>query len=104
MIMNIVAVGIVLLFAAYIFWNYNWRIMKAKWYGTETDAYVSRIEKEVRTSQGVDYPRRFFYVIFQEQNGLETEARLLNPKGLLVEGDRVRIRYLPEKSEYAVLT
>ena len=42
--MEKVAIGIVALFAVYVFRKYWWRIIAAKWYGTETEAFVSRIE------------------------------------------------------------
>ena len=101
--MTVIAILLIVVFAAYIFRNYWWWLFKAKWYGIETDAYISRIEKDKRFSDGADYPRRFFYVSFPRQDGLQTEARLLNPKGALLVGDKVRIKYLEEKNDCAVL-
>ena len=100
--MTVVAILLILLFAAYILRNYWWWLIKAKWYGTETDAYVSWIEETNRISYGAEYPRRFFYVKYLRQDGLQTDARLLNPKGPLQIGDKVRIRYLEEKNDCAV--
>ncbi len=96
--MTIAAILLVLLFAAYIFRNYWGLLLKAKWYGKETDAYVSRIEEDKRTAAGADYPRRFFYMRFFGKDGLETEARLLNPKGSLTAGEQIRIRYLEDRN------
>lgn len=101
--MTIIAVLMILLFAAYIFRNYWYRLIKAKWYGIETTAYISRIEEDKKTADGADFTRRFFYVRFSRQDGLQNEARLLNPKGALQIGDKVRIRYLEEKNDCAVL-
>ena len=100
--MTVVAMLLVLLFAAYLFRNYWWRLIKAKWYGTETDAYISRIEEDKRIADGAEFSRRFYYVRFARQDGLQNEARLLNPKGPLMAGDKIRIRYLEEKNDCAV--
>ena len=88
-----VAFILILLFAAYLCRNYWWPLVKAKWDGIETDARVSRI---------AEYPRRFVYVSFSRQDGVQNEARLLNPKKALMVGDTVRIRYLEEKNDCAV--
>ena len=69
----------------------------------ETDAVISRIEREVRSSQGAEYTLYRFYVRFTALNGLENEARLLNPKKRLVPGSAVRVRYLPERADCAVI-
>ena len=98
-----VAYILVFLFAGYIFRNYYWRITAAKWYGIEAIASVSRIEKVVRTARGEEFPRRFYYAVFQAQNGLQNEARILNPHGRLVPGSRIRVKYLPERNDLAVL-
>lgn len=98
-----VAYILVFIFAGYIFRNYYWRIAAAKWYGIETDASVSRIEKEVRTYKSAEFPRRFYYAVFQAQNGLQNEARILNPHGRLLPGSRIRVKYLPERNDLAVL-
>lgn len=97
-----VAVILILLFAAYLCRNYWWPLVKAKWDGIETDARVSRIEEGKRTANGAEYPRRFVYVSFSRQDGVQNEARLLNPKKALMVGDTVRIRYLEEKNDCAV--
>ena len=101
--MTVIAILLIVAFIAYIFRNYWWWLFRAKRDGIETDAYICRIEKDKRFSDGAEYPRRFFYVSFLRQDGLQTEARLLNPKGALRIGDQVRIRYLEEKNDCAVL-
>lgn len=101
--MTVIAILLIVVFALYIFRNYWWLLLKAKWVGIETDASICRIEKDKRYSDGAEYPRRFFYVSFLRQDGLQTEARLLNPKGALLIGDKVRIRYLEEKTDCAIL-
>lgn len=75
-------------------------------YGIETDAVVCRIEKgkQVASYSAEEYPRTFYFVVFQRQDGLPTEARLLNPGGPLNVGSRIRIKYLEEKNDCAVLT
>ena len=105
--MTDIAVIFVLLFALYIFKVYWWRILKTRWYGTEADAYVSRIEDEKMSLTYIDYSRyysRNCYAVFQAKNGLENEAKLLNPNKRLTEGSLIRIRYLPEKADCAILT
>ena len=104
--MDIVATLMILGFAVYFFRAYTWRVLKAKWYGTETNAVVSRIEEDVRSTGGIYYRcvNRYYYAVFQADNGLENEARLLNPKGNLDVGSMIRIRYLPEAADRAVLT
>ena len=99
-----VAMVMVLLFAVYIFWNDGLRIIRAKRCGTETDARVCRIEDVVRHTGGADYPYRYYYAVFKTDSGLMNEARLLNPKKQLVTGTRIKVRYLPEKADCAVLT
>ena len=101
--MTYIAIALVLIFAVLVLKSYWWQI-RARWSGIEADATVSRIERDVRTSDGAEFPRRFYYVRFQKQNGQQNEARLLNPKDLLVVGTNVKIRYLPEKDGCAVLT
>ncbi len=102
--MMYIALIMVFLFAAFIFRNYCWKLIRAKWYGIETDALVARIEKQVRKAQGADYPVCYYYVHFQESDGKQNEARLLNPGRLIAAGSRIRVKYLPEEDDFAVLT
>ena len=99
---TVVAIIMVLIFAVYIFRNDGWLIIRAKRDGIETKAYVSRIEKVKRTANGMEFPRRFLYVRYLRQDGMETEARVLNPRGTWEVGAEVRIRYLEDRSDCAV--
>lgn len=101
--MNTIAMILVLIFGIYIFRNDGWRIIQAKRNGTETEACVSRIVEDKKAADGADYYLRSYYVVFQTEDGLQNEARLINPKGGLVTGSTLRIRYLPERDDYAVL-
>ena len=101
--MTAIALAIVGLFAVWIIRVYCKPLYQARFYGTETDAVISRIERQVlsyRSDQSVVY---FCYVLYRSPDGLESEARLLNPKKRLLSGSRVRIRYLPERPDLAVL-
>ena len=108
--MTVVAVIIVLIFAGYIFKNDAWRIFKTNRYGKEAEAFVSRIEKIAMHANGTGYAAYAefstyrFYVTFRAENSILYEARLLNPKKWLTTGSRIRIRYLNEQTDEAVLT
>ena len=54
-------------------------------------------------SGGAEYFFRYYYVRFLREDGLETEARIMNPKKRLCVGSAVRICYLPEKNNLAFL-
>ena len=102
--MTVMAVILVLLFAAVVL-KTCWLQFRIKWYGKETEATVSRIEADVRTdAEAANHTRHFCYVRFLKEDGLENEARLLNPRPLPEAGSKVMIRYLPEKDNVAVLT
>ena len=99
------AIIIIALLAALFFRYFWWRLIKTKWYGIETDAIVTRMEAYTCSVGGAaEYPRRFYYARYQTQNGLQNEARLLNPKPVLGIGSKIRIKYLDDKADYAVLT
>ena len=100
--MTIIALILIALFAAFVL-KTDWWQMKTRWLGTETDARVSWIERDKRTADGAEYPRRFYYVRFLRENGLETEAKLYGTGVELAVGTKVRIRYLPERDNRAVL-
>ncbi len=100
-----VAAAMVAIFFAYIYKNYWLLKAKIRQYGIETDATVCRIEKQKRVAygSGTEYPVAFYYVVYERQDGIQSEARLLNPKSSLTIGERIRIRYLEEKNDSAVL-
>ena len=89
--------------------------------GIETDAVVSRVVESVSTDDddedggGSETYSYSYYVTFQTQEGQTVEARLGSGKTLdvrvggagwdrdLHEGSHVRIMYLPERPDYAIL-
>lgn len=77
---------------------------KIKKNGIETDATVSRI-KEVETSNddGSYDVQYTYYVKYQTQDGETVEAKLSGAPRFTREGDRVRIKYLPEKPKIVLL-
>ena len=93
---------IVLFFARLVLRTYWWQY-DAMQNGTETDAFVSWIEETTMWGYGGDYVWHSYYVRFWNEDGLETEARLLNPGKKLKKGSRVRIRYIPGHEEIAAL-
>ena len=102
--MRIIAIAIVGFFAFFIIRTYVWQY-NAKLNGLDAEAYVSWIEKVVRCGggDGAEYPMKYYYVRFQRYDGLETEARLMNPNKKLMMGSHVRIRYVPGREEIATL-
>ena len=102
--MNTIAMLMVLAFGIYVFRNDGWRIIQARRNGIETDARVSRIEEVKKAADGADYYMHYYYVCFETKNGLMNEARLLNPKRSLAAGSTIRVKYLEEQNDYAVLT
>jgi len=102
--MTYIAIAIVVLFAFFIIRTYVWQY-NAKFNGLDAEAYVSWIDHVVRRGgrDGAEYPMTFYYVRFQRDDGMEAEARLLNPNKKLKMGSRVRIRYVPGHEEIATL-
>ena len=101
--MTTIALFLVLIFAGFVLRTYWWQF-DTKRNGMEAEAFVSWIEKEVGYSRGQQYTWYRYYVRFVNEDGLETELKLLNPKKRLVTGSKVRIRYTPKRNKYAVLT
>ena len=99
-----IALAIVGLFAFFVIRTYVWQY-NAKRNGLDAEAYVSWIERVVRCGggDGAEYPITYYYVRFRRYDGLETEARLLNPGRKLKAGSHVRIRYVPGREEIATL-
>jgi hypothetical protein len=104
--MAMIATGMVLLFLLYIYRNYWGLMLRARRYGCETEASVCRIENVKRVAYGnpAEYPMTFYYVVFRRQDGLQNEARLLNPKSSLNVGSKIKVKYLEERNDCAVLT
>ena len=77
---------------------------KVKKEGIEADAFVSRIDVEESTdSDGMTSTTEKYFVRYTGQDGKQIEARLANPRKGLVMGDRIKVKYLPEKPKYAVM-
>ena len=99
-----VAIAMVGIFAFFVIRTYVWQY-DAKLNGVDAEARVSWIERVVRYGRGdgAEYPMTYYYVRFQRDDGLENEARLLNPNKRLKVGSRVRIRYIPGRENIATL-
>lgn len=72
--------------------------------GIETDAVISRIEESesIDSEGGVDVSYTH-YVTYRTPDGQEVEAVLNHVSRRTYVGDLVRIKYLPEKPNYALL-
>ena len=98
-----IAIAMVAVFAFFVIRTYVWQY-HARLNGVNAEAHVSRIEQVVRVGgYGEECPITYYYVIFQRGDGLETEARLLNPNQKLKQGSCVRIRYNPGHEDVATL-
>ena len=95
---GVIAVGIIIAIV-FVVKRYN----NIKKNGVEADAVVSRIEENetINDDGSTDYSYTY-YVRFTAQDGQVIEARLGGPRFTNV-GDRVRIKYLPEKPRYAII-
>lgn len=93
---------------AFVLASFLWtfiKIFRVRMMGIEADAVVTRMEKhETIDSDGL--PNEYFdaYVRFQAQDGRTVNACLANSDGFLNVGDLVKIRYIPGKEDYPVLT
>ena len=80
---------------------------KVKNEGIEADAVVSRIERrEWSGGAGEAYNSitEDYYITYTDQQGQATESLLSNPGShTFKEGDRIRIKYLPDRKDYPVL-
>ena len=102
--MTSVAMAMVGVFAYFVIRTYV-RQYNAKLNGIDAEAQVSWIEHVVRhgVGDGAEYPITYYYVTFRRDDGLETEARLMNPGKKLRMGSRVRIRYIPGQEKAVTL-
>ena len=71
--------------------------------GVETDAVVSRIDESVSASPDTVDVNYIYYVTYVSQDGKTVEARLDSAPGYTRVGEPVRIKYLPEKPNFAVI-
>ena len=97
----LVGVVVVVILAALIYTMVlNAKIKKS---GIEADAVVSRIkENESTDSDGSLSVSYEYYVQYYTQSGELVEAKLGNPPYDLIQGTQLRIKYLPEKPNYAI--
>ena len=71
--------------------------------GIEVDAVVSRIkEVEGEDNDGNRTVEYVYYVKYQNESGETVEAKLGNPPNFLMEGTKLRVKYLPEKPKYVL--
>ena len=101
--MTTVALILVFLYLTPVFRSY-YRQFTTQRYGTETEAYVTCIDETVAYARGQKCVWRNCYVRFLKDDGQIAEAKLINPKKNLFRGNKVRIRYIPGKTDCAVLT
>lgn len=82
---------------------------KVKKEGIETDAVISRVERrewsggtgDLWAGDSFTYD---YYIVYTNQVGQTVEALLSNPGDHTFEiGDRMKIRYIPDRQEYPVL-
>ena len=85
-----------------------WRQIRIQCFGTETNAYISWTEKAYCPAMKSCDDARYYcyccYARFVKEDGQEAEAKLINGKKRLITGSRIKIKYLPEKDNEAVLT
>ena len=95
-------------FAACAIWAF-FVSRKIKKEGIETDATVSRVGSHEWSGGAGDIGTQDtvteeYYITYVDQEGRAVEALLSNPGDhTFKEGDKVKIKYLPDKPEYPVL-
>ena len=101
----IIIVGIVAIIVVAIIYTFMVR-HKIKKEGIETEGVVSRIEESESydSDTGAISTTYTYYVLYKDQNGSEIEARLANPKNKLKEGSKLKMKYLPTKPKFVLLT
>ncbi len=93
-------VALIVVFVIYGFIQMN----KVKREGIAADAFVSRINVDESTdSDGMTTTTKKYYIRYTAQEGKMVEARLANPRKGLVIGDRIKVKYLPDKPGYALM-
>ena len=94
---------IVFVLASFI-WTY-YKIFRVRVMGIEADAVITRMEEhETINSDGLHREYYDVYVRFQAQDGRTVNACLANSDCSLNVGDWVKIRYIPGKEDYHVMT
>ena len=71
--------------------------------GIEANAVVSRVkEKQNTDSEGFTNTSYLYFVTFTTQSGQTVEAKLGNPPFRTQVGDKLRIKYLPNKPKFVI--
>ena len=82
---------------------------KVKKEGIETDAVVTRVELHkwvggIGDAWSPDSVTEEYYITYTNQEGQNVEAMLTNPGNhTFKKGDKIKIKYLPDKQDYPVL-
>lgn len=104
---EIIFITLLILFALGGIWAFV-VTKKVKKEGYETDATISRIELQ-EWSGGIEAwehgsVTKDYYITFTNHKGQTVEALLSNPGDHeFKKGDRIRIKYLPDRQDYPVL-
>ncbi len=104
---EILLITILVLFAIGGIWAFV-VTKKVKEEGIEADAVVSRVELHEWSSLdhefGHDSVTEEYYITYRNLEGQNVEAMLTNPGDYKFQvGDRMKIKYLPDRQEYPVL-
>ncbi len=105
--MNPIAISIVIVvfvFFAVVFSTAVMRNNRIRKNGIEAEAFISRIEEyESTDSEGFRDTNYRYYVTYTTQDGKTVEARLGKIMQVIYqEGEKINIKYLPEKPDYVV--
>ena len=98
-----IVIGVIVI-AVIVGFVFNYKRSKAiNENGIETDAVVSHIkENEGEDADGNRTVEYVYYVRYTNEAGESVEAKLGNPPRFLMEGTKLRIKYLPEKPKYVL--
>lgn len=98
-----IVIGVIVI-AVIVGFVFNYKRSKAiNENGIETDAVVSRIkENEGEDADGNRTVEYVYYVRYTNETGESVEAKLGNPPRFLMEGTKLRVKYLPEKPKYVL--
>ena len=98
-----IVIGVIVI-AVIVGFVFNYKRSKAiNENGIETDADVSRIkENEGEDADGNRTVEYVYYVRSTNETGESVEAKLGNPPRFLMEGTKLRVKYLPEKPKYVL--
>ncbi len=107
MLFNSIFIGIIVIIVILGVYSFIFS-KKVRKEGIETTAVVSRITEDESVTLDEEEAggmiTHTFYVSYKNQMGEQIEATLSNPKNDLEVGSRIKIRYLPGREEYPVMT